>query len=122
MTLIRCGGHFPGSTVLHWAAGADGRGALLTGDTLMVASDRRYVSFMYSIVNLIPMSPGQVRRIVESLEPFEFDRLYSLWNGHTVTGDAKGALELFDSALKLGDTTEGVVAGQAEARRRLVKP
>jgi spermidine synthase len=37
-------------------------------------------------------------------------------------GDAKGALELFDSAVKLGDTTEGVVAGQTEARRRLAKP
>jgi spermidine synthase len=37
-------------------------------------------------------------------------------------GDAKGALDLFDTALELGDTTEGVVAGQAEARRRLAKP
>lgn len=27
LTLIHCGGHFPGSTVLHWAAGADRRGA-----------------------------------------------------------------------------------------------
>ena len=26
VTLIRCGGHFPGGTVLHWPAGADGRG------------------------------------------------------------------------------------------------
>ncbi len=31
LTLIRCGGHFPGGTVLHWAAGAQGKGALLTG-------------------------------------------------------------------------------------------
>jgi spermidine synthase len=37
-------------------------------------------------------------------------------------GDAKGALDLFDSAVKLGDTTEGVIAGRAEARRRLAKP
>src|SRR5207302_3695319 len=41
VTLIRCGGHFPGSTVLHWAAGAGGRGVLLTGDTIYVVSDRR---------------------------------------------------------------------------------
>ena len=26
VTLIRCGGHFPGGTVLHWAKGAGGRG------------------------------------------------------------------------------------------------
>ena len=30
VTLIRCGGHFPGSTVLRWPAGADGKGALLS--------------------------------------------------------------------------------------------
>ncbi|MGI8854794.1 MAG: MBL fold metallo-hydrolase, partial [Thermomicrobiales bacterium] len=27
VTAIRCGGHFAGSAVLHWAAGADGAGA-----------------------------------------------------------------------------------------------
>src|SRR5947199_9915215 len=31
LTLIRCGGHFDGGMVLHWASGANGRGALLTG-------------------------------------------------------------------------------------------
>jgi hypothetical protein len=43
VTVIRCGGHFEGSSVLHWANGADGRGALLTGDTITVceASSRR---------------------------------------------------------------------------------
>jgi glyoxylase-like metal-dependent hydrolase (beta-lactamase superfamily II) len=55
LTLVRCGGHFEGSTVLHWAQGAEGRGALLTGDTIMVVPDRRYVSFMYSYPNLIPL-------------------------------------------------------------------
>ena len=29
VTLIRCGGHFAGGTVLHWAKGAAGRGALV---------------------------------------------------------------------------------------------
>ena len=48
LTLVRCGGHFPGSAVLHWPDGAGGRGALLAGDTIQVAQDRRYVSFMFS--------------------------------------------------------------------------
>ena len=26
VTLVRCGGHFPGGSVLHWAQGAGGRG------------------------------------------------------------------------------------------------
>jgi glyoxylase-like metal-dependent hydrolase (beta-lactamase superfamily II) len=34
ITLIQCGGHFPGSAVLHWAEGAESRGVLLTGDTM----------------------------------------------------------------------------------------
>jgi tetratricopeptide (TPR) repeat protein len=37
-------------------------------------------------------------------------------------GDAQGALELFESAVALGDTTEGVMAGREEARRRLARP
>ena len=29
LTLVRAGGHFEGSALLHWAGGADGRGVLL---------------------------------------------------------------------------------------------
>src|SRR5678816_2799222 len=32
LTLLRGGGHFPGGTLLHWRDGAEGRGALLSGD------------------------------------------------------------------------------------------
>ena len=39
VTLIRAGGHFPGGAVLHWAAGAGGTGALLSGDIVQVAQD-----------------------------------------------------------------------------------
>src|ERR671923_110458 len=46
ISLIRCGGHFEGGRGLHWPAGADGAGALLVGDILMVGQDRRHVSFM----------------------------------------------------------------------------
>jgi glyoxylase-like metal-dependent hydrolase (beta-lactamase superfamily II) len=92
ITLVRCGGHFPGSSVLHWAAGADGRGALLTGDTIYVVSDRRYVRFMYSYPNLIPLNASAVQRIVDAVEPLEFDRIYSSWVERVVRGDAKGAV------------------------------
>jgi spermidine synthase len=37
-------------------------------------------------------------------------------------GDAKAALAQFDTAIALGDTTEGVVAGRAQARRELATP
>ena len=93
LTLIRCGGHFPGSTVLHWQHGADGRGALLTGDTIQIAQDRRYVSFMYSYPNMIPLNARSVERIVAAVEPFAFDRLYGGWWDSIAPTDAKGIIK-----------------------------
>jgi glyoxylase-like metal-dependent hydrolase (beta-lactamase superfamily II) len=92
LTLIRCGGHFPGSCVLLWAAGAAGRGALLTGDTIQVVADRRWVSFMYSYPNLIPLGPDAIARIVAAVEPYAFDRIYGGWADSVVPSDAKTAV------------------------------
>lgn len=92
ITLIRCGGHFPGSTVLHWSAGADGAGAIFTSDTLTVVSDKRWVSFMYSYPNTIPTDERTVRRIVAAVEPYPFAKLHGGWRGDIVTPDAKGAV------------------------------
>jgi hypothetical protein len=93
ITLIRCGGHFDGSTVLHWTQGAEGRGALLTGDTMQVAQDRRYVSFMYSYPNMIPLNKLAVERIVNAVEPFEFDRVYGGWWDYLVASNAKSVVK-----------------------------
>ena len=49
--LVRCGGHFPGASVLHWPKD---KGALFVGDTIQVAPNRKTVSFMYSYPNMIP--------------------------------------------------------------------
>jgi hypothetical protein len=92
MTLVRVGGHFDGNTVLHWPAGAEERGALLCGDMPQVAQDRRFVTFMYSYPNYIPVSAAEVSRIVDALEPFEFDRIYGAWWDRNVAADAKGAV------------------------------
>jgi hypothetical protein len=92
LTIVRCGGHFPGSSALHWAGGAGGKGALFTGDTIMVVSDRRYVSFMYSFPNYIPLNAHAVRGIVAAVEPYAFDRIYSSWSGNIVAADAKAAV------------------------------
>lgn len=92
LTLIRAGGHFDGGTVLHWAQGAGGKGALLAGDIIMVVPDRRWVSFMYSYPNLIPMSAAKVREVAASVEPFEFDRIYGGWWERVVDSDGKGAV------------------------------
>jgi hypothetical protein len=92
LSLIRCGGHFAGAQVLHWPEGAGGRGAMLAGDIIMVAQDRRYVSFMYSYPNLIPLPARAVRRIVAAVEPFAYDRIYGAWWERVVATDARAAV------------------------------
>jgi hypothetical protein len=92
LTLIRCGGHFPGSNVLHWPEGAEGKGALLTGDTIMVVPDRRWVSFMFSYPNLIPLDGAAIAGIVTAVEPYRFDRIYGSWPESIVASDAKAAV------------------------------
>jgi hypothetical protein len=92
LTVVRCGGHFPGSSVLHWADGAGGKGALFTADTIMIVADRRYVTFMYSYPNLIPLNARSVRGIVSAVEPYAFDRIYGSWPSSIVAEDAKAAV------------------------------
>lgn len=76
ITLSQPGGHYPGSAVAHWPAGAGGRGVLLTGDTILVNPDRQTVSFMRSYPNRIPLSAAVVERITSHVERYAFDRLY----------------------------------------------
>lgn len=92
LTLVRGGGHFEGSAMLHWAAGCDGRGALLPGDTIQVAYDLRWVSFMYSYPNMVPLPTAKVERLVEAVEPFAFERIYSPWRHRIVSSDGKGVV------------------------------
>ena len=92
VTLIQCGGHFPGSAVIHWEAGAEGRGALLTGDTIAVVQDRDFVSFMWSYPNLIPLPDSEVRRVADAVRPYTFDRIYGGWWGRNVMSGAKDSV------------------------------
>ena len=91
-TLARIGGHFDGAAVLHWPAGSDGRGALLTGDTITVVQDRDWVSFMWSYPNLIPLDEPTVLGIAERVERFAFDRVYGGWWGRVVVSDGPAAI------------------------------
>jgi hypothetical protein len=92
LTLLRLGGHFTGGQVLHWAGGADGRGALLSGDIVTVVADRGWVSFMYSYPNLIPLPAATIRRMAEKLEPYTFEKIYGGWWGRIVAEDGKATV------------------------------
>jgi hypothetical protein len=92
LTLIRCGGHFEGGTVLHHAAGAAGRGALLSGDILQVVADRAHLGFMRSYPNFIPLGAAAVRAVAARLEGWPFDAIYgAFWNA-VIPRDAAQAL------------------------------
>jgi hypothetical protein len=91
-TLVRIGGHFAGYQVLHWNESEGGPGALFAGDLPQVCMDRRWLSFMYSYPNYLPLSAGSVQRIVAALERFEFGKLFGAWPGFVIHGDAKSAV------------------------------
>ena len=93
LTLVQCGGHFAGSAVVHWAAGAGGAGALLSGDTIFVTPGEDRVSFVWSAPNRLPLPEREVRRVVDAVAPYRFDRIYGGWWEPVLRRDAKRVVE-----------------------------
>ena len=93
LTLVHCGGHFEGGTVLHWAGGAGGKGALLAGDIIQVVPDRKHASFMYSYPNYIPLPKSAIERIVQAVEPFAYERVYGAFWDMVIGQDARAAVK-----------------------------
>jgi hypothetical protein len=86
VALHRIGGHFPGSAVAQFVA-ADGRGVLLSGDTVAGTPDEHWVSFMRSYPNKIPLSAAVVAKVADRVMALDFDRLYDNFGGQVI-GDA----------------------------------
>lgn len=78
--LVQIGGHFVGSAVAH-LTGADGRGVLLSGDTVAGTPDQHWVSFMRSYPNKVPLSAAVVEVVAARVLALEFDRLYDNFGG-----------------------------------------
>jgi len=90
VTLVRCGGHFPGGTVLHWA---HRDGIVCAGDILSVTTDRKWLSFMRSYPNFIPLSAREVGHIGAALAPFSFGTIYGHYFDRVIPSGAKAVLE-----------------------------
>ncbi|HEX6983104.1 MAG TPA: hypothetical protein VF181_10120 [Balneolaceae bacterium] len=87
ISLYNVGGHFEGGTILHWAEGAGGKGALLAGDIIPPVADHKHVTFMYSFPNYIPLNKAAVERIAAMVEPLEYDRIYgAFWDQNILLG------------------------------------
>ncbi len=91
LSLHTLGGHFPGSTVALWDAGADGRGVLLAGDGIFPNPNGSSVSFMRSYPNRVPLSPAVVERLAATALQWKFDRLYNNFKG-VIEADAHAVI------------------------------
>lgn len=86
MSLHQIGGHFAGSGVVVWPEGADGRGTLLSGDTVFPNPDGWSVGFLRSYPNKIPLSAGVVQRIADDLGRLRFDGVVGNFNNRIESG------------------------------------
>ncbi|HZD02994.1 MAG TPA: hypothetical protein VFA46_23220 [Actinomycetes bacterium] len=93
VTLVQCGGHFAGSAVVHWAAGAGGAGALLSGDTIFVTPGEDRVTFVRSAPNRLPLPERAVRGVVDAVRGYRFERIYGGWWEPVLRRDARRVLE-----------------------------
>jgi hypothetical protein len=66
---------------------------LLAGDHPNVCADRRWVTFMRSFPNYIPLSAPETERVMATLAPLAFDRLYGWTPERVVRTEAKRSLE-----------------------------
>ncbi|MEC3885736.1 MBL fold metallo-hydrolase [Halobacillus sp. HZG1] len=101
LSLHRLGGHFKGGAVLHIEKGTEG--LLMTGDIIQVVADHRWVSFMYSYPNLIPLPAFKVAEIAEKVKGLAFHRIYNAFH-HVVKAKAdevvRDSAERYIRALK----------------------
>jgi hypothetical protein len=59
---------------------------------LVSAADSKWLSFMRSYPNLIPLSARTVRHIGAALEPFAFETIYGHYFDRVIAKDAKAVL------------------------------
>ncbi|KAL2400433.1 hypothetical protein ABEF95_006469 [Exophiala dermatitidis] len=89
LTAVICGGHFPGSLVLHSAPPNTSLPTLFVADTIFAVasaknpnpgkrSDTISYQFLWSIPNMIPLPPDTVLQIWKALKPFDFKATYGV--------------------------------------------
>lgn len=76
----RVGGHFKGACVASWRHGSEGKCVLLAGDIIRVVADPKWVTFMYSYPNFIPLPAHTVQRIASQMEKVPFNRIYDAFH------------------------------------------
>jgi hypothetical protein len=79
--------------MLHWAKGPGGRGVLCSSDIATVTTDRKFLTFMWSYPNFIPLSARQVEGIAAALAPFRFDTIYGHYFDRVIPSGGEDVLK-----------------------------
>lgn len=80
LVIHRIGGHFKGAAIAEWRKGANGKGVVLAGDIIRVVADRKWVTFMYSYPNFIPLPSKKVQAIAKHMASMHFNRIYDAFH------------------------------------------
>ncbi|PST83396.1 MBL fold metallo-hydrolase [Pedobacter yulinensis] len=88
LSLLKLGGHFPGSSVLY-APSLSAGGTVLLGDTLMVSPNGRHLSAMYSYPNRMPLPLQTVAAIFDRLDMLAYDTVHSYDRALSIYGNAR---------------------------------
>jgi hypothetical protein len=67
---------------------------LLSSDIATVTVDRKFLSFMRSYPNLIPLSAREVEGIAASVAPFAYDAIYGHYFDRIIATGAKQAMQV----------------------------
>lgn len=90
--IIRVGGHFPGSAVLHYQPSAQPP-AIFVGDSFYLSHSKQFLSAMYSYPNNIPLKKDQLFRTFSKIEPLDFDALFGAFAWQNLYSEARTVMQ-----------------------------
>jgi glyoxylase-like metal-dependent hydrolase (beta-lactamase superfamily II) len=91
--IIRIGGHFPGSSILH-VPFLSREGSIFCGDTVAIAPSKKHIAVMYSYPNRIPLPLQEVKRIKARFESIPFDTMYGFYGDQNLSENVKEILRI----------------------------
>lgn len=94
--VIHTGGHFPGSTVLHYKR-KDKTPALFGGDSLYLSLSKKHLSAMYSYPNNIPLSGKELFDCFNKIDELKFDAFFGAFSWQNLF---EGAEKVFRNSLQ----------------------
>ena len=92
---VHVGGHFPGSAVLQVPSLSPG-GALMVGDTLLIALSKRHMAIMHSYPNQVLLPREVFAAALERMKGLRFDTMYGAFAWQTLQGNA---MEVFKESM-----------------------